>query len=111
MNYYSLYYGLHIGTIIKSVASRKSVSVKQLAKALGCDRGTVYNIYKSQSIDMTRLLIISDFLNYDFIGLIYHRRFSFSGKEKLGVYVNSVLVKELEVDQCQAIDIHIKSID
>lgn len=62
---------IHIGSLIGAKIESKGMSYAEFARRLGCDRTTVYNIIRSNSIDMARLMRISKILDYDFIKKVY----------------------------------------
>jgi transcriptional regulator with XRE-family HTH domain len=62
---------IHIGNIIKQKLVESSMSVKNFADKINCDRTTVYDIFKRKSIDVERLIKISQALEFDFINEIY----------------------------------------
>jgi transcriptional regulator with XRE-family HTH domain len=62
---------IHIGNIIKQKLAESSMTVKEFADKINCDRTTVYDIFKRKSIDVERLVKISQVLNFDFINEIY----------------------------------------
>lgn len=103
------FYDLHIGSIIKMVAKRRGVSPKKLADDLHCDRGTIYNIFRSQSIDITRLLILSKSLDYNFIEEIYLKRYTFPKVKNIKIVINSKEV--MEIGPNEDITISISSLD
>ena len=61
---------IHIGSIIEQKV-RSSMSITGFADKLRCDRTTVYAIFKRKSIDIERLMQISEILDFDFIGACY----------------------------------------
>ena len=65
---------IHIGSIIKQKVIENSMSVKEFADKINCDRTTVYDIFKRKSIDVDRLMKISEVLKYDFLSEIYLKR-------------------------------------
>lgn len=50
------------------------MSYAEFARLINVDRTTVYNIVRSKSIDIDRLLLISKVLNYSFIEEVYLER-------------------------------------
>jgi transcriptional regulator with XRE-family HTH domain len=65
---------IHIGNIIKQKLSESSMTVKEFADRINCDRTTVYDIFKRKSIDVERLIRISQALGFDFINETYLKR-------------------------------------
>lgn len=45
------------------------MSYARFARLINCDRTTVYNIIRAKSIDIDRLIRISEVLDFDFIGI------------------------------------------
>lgn len=68
---YGNYNDIHIGPIIELRIRAAGISYAELARALNVDRTTIYNIVKAKSIDIDRLIRISQILNYDFIRNVY----------------------------------------
>ena len=62
---------IHIGPIIKQKVEENSMTIKEFAEKINCERSTVYHIFKQKSIDIERLIKISEVLNYDFIFEVY----------------------------------------
>jgi hypothetical protein len=61
---------VHIGRIIEQEV-RKSMSISEFAAHLNCERSVVYAIFKRKSIDIERLMQISNILDFDFIHTYY----------------------------------------
>jgi len=64
---------IHIGSIIKQKLKESSLTIKEFADSINCERTTVYHIFKQKSIDIEKLIKISKVLNYDFISEIYQK--------------------------------------
>jgi transcriptional regulator with XRE-family HTH domain len=62
---------IHIGKIIKDKVNKRKISVAEFARRINCERATVYYIFTQKSIDIERLIRISEVLEYDFITEIY----------------------------------------
>ncbi len=62
---------IHIGKIIKEKLKERKISVAEFARQINCERATVYYIFTQKSIDIERLIRISEVLKYDFIIEIY----------------------------------------
>ena len=58
---------IYIGEQIKKKCKEKHISIAQFAKAIRCSRATAYNIFVSKSIDIDRLIQISNVLDYQFL--------------------------------------------
>jgi predicted transcriptional regulator len=65
---------IHIGSIIKQKLAESSMTIKDFSDKINCDRTTVYDIFKRKSIDIERLMRISQALHYNFIEEIYLKR-------------------------------------
>ncbi|MCL1933298.1 MAG: helix-turn-helix domain-containing protein [Candidatus Azobacteroides sp.] len=65
---------IHIGSIIKQKVMESSMTIKEFADKINCERSTVYYIFKQKSIDIEKLMEISDVLDYDFISEIYTKQ-------------------------------------
>lgn len=57
----------HLGKRIREVMKQKGVSVTALAKAINCERTTIYNIFRRKSLNIEQLISISIALNHNFI--------------------------------------------
>lgn len=62
---------IQIGEIIKKKVEERNMNIAEFAAKIYCDRTTVYDLFKRNTIDINRLLRISEVLDYDFIGEIY----------------------------------------
>lgn len=62
---------IHIGEIIKQKVQEQNMSIADFASRICCDRTTVYDLFKRSSIDINRLLRISEALEYNFIEEVY----------------------------------------
>jgi plasmid maintenance system antidote protein VapI len=79
---------IHIGSIIKQKLAESSMTIKEFADNIHCDRTTVYDIFKRKSIDTERLIKISQVLNFDFINEIYLKQPSkISSLQKNAVFI------------------------
>ena len=58
---------INIGQEIKVELERQERSVSWFASKLGCDRQTIYRIFKKYSIDTELLMRISAILHRDFL--------------------------------------------
>ena len=58
---------IYIGEHIKRKCQEKNISIAQFAKEIHCSRATVYNIFAAKSIDIDKLIQISDALDYLFL--------------------------------------------
>ncbi|MBO5249640.1 MAG: helix-turn-helix transcriptional regulator [Muribaculaceae bacterium] len=62
---------IHIGERIAEKLRDKKMTYAEFARCINVDRSTVYNILRSKSIDIERLLLISKVLDYNFIEEVY----------------------------------------
>lgn len=60
---------VHIGNLIQERLRQQGMSYARFARLINCDRTTVYNIIRAKSIDIDRLIRISEVLDFDFIGI------------------------------------------
>lgn len=65
---------IFIGKIIKDRVDELGMGYAEFARRIKCSRTSVYNIFESKSIDIERLIRISEILDYDFIGQIYLKK-------------------------------------
>ena len=61
------YRNLHIGNLIREKMEEKGMSVTQFANAIYCSRSNVYHLLSSKSIDIDKLLLISNVLEHNFL--------------------------------------------
>jgi transcriptional regulator with XRE-family HTH domain len=58
---------IYIGRLIKQKFEEKGIAMSQFADAILCSRSNIYNIFKAKSIDIDKLILISDVLDYPFL--------------------------------------------
>lgn len=58
---------VHIGKEIERVLHERGITVTEFASRICCHRKNVYDIFTRKSIDIDRLIRISEALDYDFI--------------------------------------------
>lgn len=63
---------INIGQIIKHRLDRSGISYTRFAELIHVSRPTLYAILSGKSIDIDRLILISEILDYDFIGNVYY---------------------------------------
>jgi transcriptional regulator with XRE-family HTH domain len=74
---------INIGEEIEKKFKQSKLTKTEFARKIGCDRTTVYNIFTNRSIDIVKLIIISDVLHFDFINEIYFKQISTAFSEKV----------------------------
>ena len=62
---------VHIGKEIKRVLKASGMSVTEFAQRICCHRKNVYDIFGRKSLDIDRIIMISEILGYDFIHELY----------------------------------------
>jgi len=62
---------VHIGSIIKQKVKESSMTNKEFADRINCERSSVYYIFKQKNVNIDKLRKISEVLNYDFISEVY----------------------------------------
>lgn len=62
---------IHIGKLIAERLKASGLSHAEFARRINVERTTVYNILRNKSIDIERLLLISEVLEYNFIENVY----------------------------------------
>lgn len=83
---------IHIGQIIKSVAEERKMGATELSQHLNTSRENVYDIYRREAIDTTKLLQLSAILKYDFFEHFY-------GEEPLNTLRADIVVQlQKEID-------------
>lgn len=65
------YKDIYIGKIIQRKVDEKHISYAEFARQIHCARTSLYHIFNAKTIDVERLLLISEILEYDFIGKVY----------------------------------------
>ena len=65
---------IYIGKIIQQKVDERGLSYAEFARKINCARTSLYHIFNSKNIDIERLLLISEILQYDFIEEIYLKR-------------------------------------
>ena len=63
--------GIYIGQIIQEKVIERGLGYSEFARRINCARSSLYHIFNSKSIDIEKLILISDVLEYDFITEIY----------------------------------------
>lgn len=62
---------IYIGKIIQQKVDERHISYAEFARQIHCARTSLYHIFNSKNIDVERLLLISEVLQYDFISEVY----------------------------------------
>ena len=62
---------VHIGKEIERVLRERGMSVTMFADRICCHRRNIYDIFSRKSIDIDRLILISEALEYDFFRKVY----------------------------------------
>lgn len=62
---------IYIGQIIQEKVKERGMTMADFAEKMNCARTTLYHIFNAKSIDIERLMKISDTLEYDFINEVY----------------------------------------
>ncbi len=86
---------IHIGQLIDTRIKACGLSYAEFARRLHVERTTVYNIIRSKSIDIDRLIRISDILDYDFLRVVYLKE---SPKHQVHIDISSALLNEFVED-------------
>jgi len=58
---------IHIGKLIKQQFDKNNITISQFARAINSSRANIYNIFNAKSIDIDKLIMISEALNHDFL--------------------------------------------
>ena len=61
------YNTIHIGQAIKQQLVEQNISIASFAKLINCSRSNVYNILEAQTLDVDRIIKISEALDYNFL--------------------------------------------
>lgn len=62
---------IYIGKLIQQKVDEHGISYAEFARQIHCARTSLYHIFNSKNIDVERLLLISEVLQYDFISEVY----------------------------------------
>jgi len=92
---------IHIGSIIKQKLMESSMTIKEFADRIHCERTSVYHIFKQRSIDTEKLRTISNVLGYDFINEFYQKKDDETTQTKQTVFV----AVEIDVDLLQKLNL------
>ena len=65
---------VHLGQEIKRVLDEKHIPVSEFARRICCHRKNVYDIFNRKSLDIDRVIMISELLDYDFIENCYRAK-------------------------------------
>ena len=65
------YKDIYIGRLIQQKVDEQHISYSEFARQIHCSRTNIYRIFECKSIDIERLILISDVLHYDFIHEVY----------------------------------------
>ena len=76
----SKYKEIYIGRIIQAKVDERGMSYAEFARSIHCARTSLYHLFESKSIDVERLLLIGEVLEFDFISEVYghYSRYDFS---------------------------------
>lgn len=81
----------HIGHVIRQELKDQRMTCAEFARRLNVERTTVYGIFKNETIDVYRLIRISEILGYDFfkyLNLGYNRDSSSNADKPIILNVN-----------------------
>ena len=65
------YKDIYIGKLIQQKVDERHMNYAEFARLIHCSRTNVYRLFECKSIDIERLIIISEVLHYDFIHEVY----------------------------------------
>ncbi|MBO7125448.1 MAG: helix-turn-helix transcriptional regulator [Bacteroidales bacterium] len=65
---------VHIGKEIRKVMKQRRVTVVEVATMLNLHRQSVYDMLSRDNIDVKRLALISDLLDYDFYNVLFGKK-------------------------------------
>lgn len=60
---------IHIGKEIRIILDKSGMTYTEFARKIHCERQSLYYLFKSKSIDIDRLVLISKVLNHNFLQL------------------------------------------
>lgn len=79
---------IHIGREIKKILDEKGIGYSTVGQWLNVDRSSVYHMLSKKSIDIDRLIILSQHLNYDFIKEIYQKPTDEQSRQSDTIYLS-----------------------
>lgn len=62
---------VNIGQLIRAKVDELHIPYAEFARQINCARTSLYHIFNSKSIDLERLVVISEVLQFDFISEVY----------------------------------------
>lgn len=99
---------IFIGKLIHEKVVELGLSYAEFARRICCTRSNVYRIFESKSIDIERLLLISEVLHYDFIHEIYlplsEQKIEDLQLAVIRIKDGKLLLEELTLDQKRGIE-------
>lgn len=99
---------IFIGKLIQEKVIESGLSYAEFARRIYCTRSNVYRIFESKSIDIERLLLISDVLHFDFIHEIYLPHSEFKKRESqialIRVKNGQLILEDLTLEQKRIIE-------
>ncbi len=60
-----------IGRLIQQKVDEKGLSYTEFARRINCARTSLYHLFNSKSIDVERLILVSEVLEYNFLAEVY----------------------------------------
>lgn len=89
---------IYIEKLIQQKVDERGISYAEFARQIHCARTSLYHIFNSKNIDMERLLLISEVLQYNIIEEVYLQKLK-STDENIPCIV--IPVKEKGIDTSQ----------
>jgi len=89
---------IHIGSVIKQKVKEQGCNLCDFAKAIHCSRTNVHSIFKRKSIDVERLILISEYLKYNFIAEYYYNGNTSAKKIIAVLETTKSKIEELKAD-------------
>lgn len=65
---------IHIGKEIRKVMKQRRITVVEVAAMLNLHRQSVYDMLSRDNIDVKRLALISELLDYDFYNALFGKK-------------------------------------
>lgn len=85
---------IHIGAEIRRVLRERGIPLKQFAELLCCERNSLYYLFSQSSIDVRRLMQISEILQYDFFSLYTASPPGFDSDQFIGIVLLPASARE-----------------
>lgn len=73
---------IHMGSLIKQKMIEKGIEISSICTIIGCTEEEVHEVFTSKSLDTEKMLLLSQYLEYDFFRIYTHHLILFAPKQK-----------------------------